>query len=540
MKRIKYFLILTIIFIFNVICFAGIKTFIKEDTAVVPANQTQDQVIDYLKQKLTRQATEEAGTFIMSQLNIKNYEITKDEFTSIAGSIAKIEILEEEPFVENRKQNVRVKLRIKINTKNVKSHLEKIMQDEEYKKEAEELRQKNLELERKLKTATKQQYEQKLSKQVKQQVELQRQQEIEFEKMVLEAKEEYEEAKKQQRQKDLQRQQQENKLKRQIEQEELETKKKLLEEKNYIKQQELENQAKIKELEITANKNMAMWKKTKKMSVWQAIKQAEKIKAQTDEIVNKFIDILVINKVKIDESYDNQVEVIKQRVFLEEKPVKDEWESTKQFKERLNEYEEHKKEFKKDVKDKIKELRDNKKLAVLKDEEDTLKAMVKTIQPFIQKIKSFQKIPLFDKNNKAEILSITPNVNKKYFDIKFEYQNKSYNYYFYFEDRKQAQNIFRTKKYFNIEPYFSIEQNETGEFIPLLLKFKIEHTGAEISNNMKISSLHEIDDLQFYTPVVEHLESKDKLEELILEQKLENLLKKKEKLLRKKEMEEER
>ena len=116
----------------------------------------------------------------MSQLNIKNYEITKDEFTSIAGSIAKIEILEEEPFVENRKQNVRVKLRIKINTKNVKSHLEKIMQDEEYKKEAEELRQKNLELERKLKTATKQQYEQKLSKQVKQQVELQRQQEIEF------------------------------------------------------------------------------------------------------------------------------------------------------------------------------------------------------------------------------------------------------------------------------------------------------------------------------------------------------------------------
>lgn len=223
---------------------------------------------------------------------------------------------------------------------------------------------------------------------------------------------------------------------------------------------------------------------------------------------------------------------------MEEKPVKDEWESTQQFKERLNEYEEHKKEFKKDVKDKIKELRDNKKLAVLKDEEDTLKAMVKTIQPFIQKIKSFQKIPLFDKNNKAEILSITPNVDKKYFDIKFEYQNKSYNYYFDFDDRKQAANIFRTKKYFNIEPYFSIEQNETGEFIPLLLKFKIEHTGAEISNNMKISTLHEIDDLQFYTPVVEHLESKDKLEELILEQKLENLLNKKERLLRKKQKEE--
>ena len=75
----KILIILIILILCNLITFAEIKTFTKEDESVVQKDQSVNQVIDYLKQKLERQAQEEAGKFITSELNIENKTITKDE-----------------------------------------------------------------------------------------------------------------------------------------------------------------------------------------------------------------------------------------------------------------------------------------------------------------------------------------------------------------------------------------------------------------------------------------------------------------------------
>ena len=102
MKKIKNIAILSIILMFNVISFAQTKTFVKEGKSVVQKDQSVNQVIAYLKQKLTREAQEEAGTFITTNLKIENYQITEDEFKSFAGSISKITVLEEDSFMEKK------------------------------------------------------------------------------------------------------------------------------------------------------------------------------------------------------------------------------------------------------------------------------------------------------------------------------------------------------------------------------------------------------------------------------------------------------
>ncbi len=213
MKIKKTISVLTIIFMFTSVCFCKTKTFIKQGESVVQKDQSVNQVISYLKQKLTREAQEEAGTFITTNLKIENYQITKDEFTSFAGSISKTTVLEETPFMKDKEQYVKVKIKADIDMDNVKAYLEKIMQDNEYKeqaqkaiKEAEELKKKNLELEKKLKTATTKQYEQELSAQVQQQMELQKERAIELNKMAIQAKEEYVKVEQEQKQKEIERQ----------------------------------------------------------------------------------------------------------------------------------------------------------------------------------------------------------------------------------------------------------------------------------------------------------------------------------------------
>lgn len=79
----KFFCLIISILFFNVVCFAKMQSFVKEATEIVPPNQSQDQVINYLTQKLTREATEEAGTFITSNLQIDSYEITKDKVNKV-------------------------------------------------------------------------------------------------------------------------------------------------------------------------------------------------------------------------------------------------------------------------------------------------------------------------------------------------------------------------------------------------------------------------------------------------------------------------
>lgn len=478
MKR--FCLLIISIFLFNILCFAQTKTFTKQGESVVQKDQSVNQVISYLKQKLTREAQEEAGTFVTTNLKIENYQTIKDEFTSFAGSISKTTVLEEAPFMKDKEQYVKVKIKVDIDTDNVKAYLEKIMQDNEYKekaqkaiKEAEELKKKNLELENKLKTATKQEYEQKLSLQAEQQIQEQKQREIELNKMAVQAKEKYIKAKEEQQQQQAKREQETLNLKQQVAQK-----------KDNIKKTELENQTKIKELEKKAKENQSNWNSnTDKMSIQQAIEEATNVKQETVDIMNNFENLLKENNEQIIKNYVEQVQL------SYDTSKRGQWEKEEEYNARLRKNEQ--------IKEKLEQ---EKEFNILNERNRILKSMITTLNPFINKLIYFQTENFYDKDNtKAELVGIEKiDIDNEYFIMSIKYNKKKYKVKYDFSDigRNNAQLMYDTQNQFVIEPFFSINDKLKQE----LMGFDIKHLGMNKEKTIRvknsIDSFSEIDDFK--------------------------------------------
>ena len=496
MKKTLTFLILFLLF--NTVTFAEIKTFTKEATEVIPENQSQAQVIAYLTQKLTRQATEEAGLFINTEFSVKNKEITKDEFTSVAGSISKVVVKDKETFTKDNQQYVKVKINIEVDTDSIQPYLDKILQDNQYKREADELRKKTLELEEKLKTATKKQYEQELSAQVQQQMELQKQRAIELNKMAIQAKEEYAKAEQSQKQQEIKRQEELNALKKQIEQENLKTQQKIAQEKDNIKKAELENQAKIQELENKAKENMINWQQsTNKTTIEQAIEEATKVKQEVNELFEKFEKLSKTNKEDLIKSYDTQINILKTNGFQEQEPIKDSWETQNEYNLRLQKYESDKKIFEENADKKIKELENTKDDNLLKEEMGTLNSTINTTKPFIDKLKYFQTEKFYSKDGiKAKLISVGEiNAEEQYFILNVNYENKDYSLKYNFSNigREKAKLMCQTQNQFIIEPLFSVNNNLAKE----LSSFNIKHLGTNLETNIDVSiNINKFDEIE--------------------------------------------
>ena len=531
MIKIKTFIyIVLILLIFNVYCFAKVKTYIKDGTEEIKSNQTQEEVEEHLKQRLTTIALEEAGMFISTSLKIENNKITKDIYSNIAGALTKTEVIERKHKIENEKPAIYIKLKIEIDMDSVENYLDKVKKNDE---EVSELKEKIEELEGKLRRTQDSTESKNLSNELAILVEQRKQKEIELNKMVVEAKEEYKKLQQEQKKQELQRQQEINALKKKIELEEVEMKKKISQEKDNIKKQELENQQRIIELENNAKQNMISFNKKEKLSIQEAVKEANKLKMEINKIVNDFDNLLIINKANIEDSYDKQIEILQERKFLEDKPIREKYEESWAFNNRVKEYEKDKKFFIEKNKTEIQNLKDKRKTAVINDETDTLKGMVKTAQPFIEKITEYQKQELNDKNVKYIKPSSTSqiDVDKKFFYINFEYQKTNYNYKINYYDKKEGIAMYETAdKQFVIQPYFTIKENSNGIYSPLLLGFKITHLGTDKKYDYQLASAPKTEDINFYKSTLKHSQDYKQINKIILKEKINIIREKKEKI----------
>ena len=535
MKTRNIILILIIIFTFINIGFTEKKRFIKQAIEIVPTNQSQDQVIAYLTQKLTRQATEEAGIFITKQFSVENKKITKDEITSIAGSISEITVENKETFTKDNQQYVKVKVNIEVDTDSIQTYLDKILQDNQYKREADELRKKTLELEEKLKTATKKQYEQELSIQVQKQMELQKQRAIELNKMAIQAKEEYAKVEQEQKQKELKRQEEVNALKKKIELDELEFKKKMEQENINIRKQEIENQQRIKELENGAKKSMLNFDKKEKLSVGKVVKEANKLKIEIIKKVNNFDNLLIINKAKIEDNYNKRIGILKERKFLKKEPIRKKYEESLEFKNRVFEYKQEKKDFERETKTLIREEMEKKKEAIINEEEEILKGMVKAVQPFIEKIIEYQKQKSLDEKTKyIKPKDADIKIDNRSLKIYFDFQKKEYTYDFNLVSYKEKDRIliYETWKQLSIKPYFSIKLDKNDKYAPLLLGFQITHLGTNKEYDYKLLKTPQTEDINFYKTILKHIQNYNQINEIIWSEKIKIIKKKKEEVKR--------
>ena len=482
--KIKFFLLITILsFICPTVVFGQVKSFSKEDTAVVPSNQSQDQVIAYLTQKLTREATEEAGVFIKSELHMQEGNVTKEEITNIAGSISKIKKEKVKTYTENGQQYVYMKLKVSVDTDSVKTFLTKIKQDNAYKEEVEKLRKENLQLEQKLRTASKQQFDQELSLEAKHQVEIQKQRAIEYNKLALQAKEEFSNAERKQQEEELKRQQQMVALQHKLEEEDLARRSKIAQEKDAIKRAELENQAQIKELEQQAQLNALNLRPTDSISIQRALQDTQKIREEIANTVSKFDGLLQSTNAKLKRSYIQQREVLEKGDFLQEKPVKDAWETTENYNRRVQQYEREKESFDNLRQTRLSTLESDEQASIKENEKNTQKSLQKAVRPLVAQLNQLQTSYFPDANSpRAKLISIDKiDADEQYFIMDIEYNGKVYSPVFYFSDigLEKAKLLYQTRHQFIIEPLFSVANlNDKPEAV--LSAFRLTHAGTKL------------------------------------------------------------
>lgn len=482
-------LLLTYLFVGVCALSVSAKTvsFSKEGQQVVPSNQSQDQVIAYLTQKLTREATEEAGVFMKSEMRMEDGTITKEEITNIAGSISKIKQEKVKTYTENGQQYVYMKLKVSVDMDSVNAFLSKVKQDNTYKEEAEQLRKKNLQLEQQLRTATKQQFDNQLSVEVKHQVETQKQRAIEYNKMALQAQEELAHIAKTQREQEALRQKQLAQLQSQLEAENLARKQQIAKEKDAIKQAELENQAQIKKLEQQANLHALQLLPVNKISIQQAFKETNAIRQKISDIVDEFETLRKAANTKLTQKYAQQKGELLKTGFEKQKPTKDIWETTQAYNIRVEQYQQERSRFLSMQQKYLSQLKENEEVAIVANNGETTTAVRNAVTPFVIKLKQLQQgIYSHADNPRAQLLSIDGiNTDEGYFIMNIRYERTTYSLVFYFNDipLSQAKLLHQTQQQFVLEPLFQIDNNK-GKSRIVPSAFRVLHTGTKLQRTL--------------------------------------------------------
>jgi len=84
-----------VLFAFQSFALAEIKTYIKEYTYQASEDDSRNSSRVTAMRQVKRLLLEELGTYLESITEVKNFELTKDQITSLTGGIVKTEIIDE-------------------------------------------------------------------------------------------------------------------------------------------------------------------------------------------------------------------------------------------------------------------------------------------------------------------------------------------------------------------------------------------------------------------------------------------------------------
>ena len=474
-------IVIVFMLFFASIAHGEIKEFVKEGVVPVPANQSFDQVVEYTSKRMAREATEEAGIFISSLSSVKNGRLSKDEVATVAGSIAKITVDRREPVVKNGASYASVRVKVLIDTDTVASYLKKIVENEEYKKEAEALRKKNLELENRLKNANKEEFDKELSTEAEILASEQKKRYLEIKGLEEKAKAEYLEAERRRMDEEIKTREQLAELKRQFAEEEAQAKKRISAAQTEIAKAELENSAKIAALERNAQENKASWLILSEITAEEAEGEATKIRAEITYLKTEFKAKLNDNAKRLETVYDNEITSVESRQFTEPAPVKGEWTKTDDYNSLKADYDKRKRDFEISKNNTVRELRAKKEQALKDVHLSGEKAMKDSLKPLTNRLKEHNAGRYVSiKEEYAAISFGAKDVDNDKLNFTLNYAGKNYNFAYVFDSTADFRAMYETRSMFYAVPTFGIEPYKTRA-----KKFLSGFTVTHLGNNKK-------------------------------------------------------
>ncbi len=141
MIRIIRLLLLLVIFVnlfvFSVVSFAETKTFIKDYTYMASDIDSKVSCRAIALEQVKRALLEQLGTFLISETEVRNYQMTKDQITTLTAGVVSAEVIDEK--WDGR--TYFLKARISADPKAIAKSLDALRQDKEKSKELEETKQ---------------------------------------------------------------------------------------------------------------------------------------------------------------------------------------------------------------------------------------------------------------------------------------------------------------------------------------------------------------------------------------------------------------
>ena len=489
------------------VAFGEIKKITKTEKVVVPHNQSVEQVLNYTSEKLARIAAEEAGVAISSNTTLVDGKISKDEIKMQTSAIAQKEtkLLKQETI--NGITYITVQVTASVDSAELDAFLRQLMQNEALKKELEQEREAKLALEKKLKKASKEEYDSTLSKEAENIAKVQKARQKQLEIEMANAKQQFMEAERRQKQEELEAMRELERIEKEYKAQDAALQKKIAAEKNAEAKAEMEHQALLAELAQNALINDKKLDTTASDTIEIIAIDASSVRVNFAALIKEYKTAMDANEKKMNALYKTQMDMLKKQTFKEQKPKKGEWEQTESYNAKVEAYNARKEKFEEDKIVKIKELEDNHKLKLANSRKESTKSLIKALTPLYERLVKYSEGRYATSNTAKAVISFGErDIDNMQLPIKIKYRGNEYNFIYQFESIGEFRVMYETRASFKATPLFAAEAKGTNKAMAYLKGFNVVHLG---NNKEKFFEVN--DGYNIFPEIIEYRNMQDEV-----------------------------
>ncbi|MDE7315633.1 MAG: hypothetical protein K2N11_08035 [Mucispirillum sp.] len=509
--------ILLIIFllILPIYSYAETKTITKTAKAVVPENQSVEQVKQYISERLFREAAEEAGVAVSSSTVLVDGKVSKDEIKMQTSAIAQkdVKILKQE--IDKGQTYITVQVKATVDAGELDAFLRQLMQNEALKQELEQERKEKLALEKKLKSASKEEYDKTLSVQAANIANAQAARQKQLEKEISNAKQQLMEAQRRQHAEELQAAKELEQIQKEYMAQDAALRARIAAEKDAQAKAEMEHQALLAELAKTALINDKTMDIVANDTVEIISVDAAQVRTNFSSLVSEYKVAMNANSRQLEMYHKSQLAILEKQKFTEEIPEKGEWDNTATYNEKKSAYDKRKTDFENKKKQDIAALKAEYAEKKAKNEKDTKTALLKALKPLYERLKKYNTGMYFSSDTTKAVIDFGGrDLDNLELPIIVKYKTKKYNFTYKFASLQEYRAMYDTRASFKAVPLFGLESNGAKGAKPYLNGFKVVHLGNNKEQFFTVNANYGIfPEILQYEQMAEELNPKPKKQE---------------------------
>ena len=444
---------------------------------------------------------------ISSNTTLVDGKISKDEIKMQTSAIAQKEtkLLKQETI--NGITYITVQVTASVDSAELDAFLRQLMQNEALKKELEQERKAKLDLEKKLKKASKEEYDSTLSKEAENIAKVQKARQKQLEIEMANAKQQFMEAERRQKQEELEAMRELERIEKEYKAQDAALQKKIAAEKNAEAKAEMEHQALLAELAQNALINDKKLDTTASDTIEIIVIDAGSVRVNFAALIKEYETAINANERKINELYLTQMDMLKKQTFKEQKPKKGEWEQTESYNAKVEAYNARKAKFAEDKAIKIKELEENHIRKIDNSRKESTKSLIKALTPLYDRLVKYSEGRYATSNTAKAVISFGErDIDNMQLPIKIKYRGNEYNFIYQFESIGEFRVMYETRASFKAAPLFAAEAKGTNKAMAYLKGFNVVHLG---NNKEKFFEVN--DGYNIFPEIIEYRNMQDEV-----------------------------